>query len=105
VVSIGKPVEDLLKDPENAEWTSVSIELCGGTHLSNTREAGSFAVVAEEALAAGVRRITAVTGKEAQCAVDNSLSLHERVSSFYNLHLGLFLRLFLFCSPIITLIC
>lgn len=80
VVSVGKPVEDLLKDPENAEWTSLSIEFCGGTHLTNTKEAVAFAIIGEESLAAGVRRIVAVTGKDAQSAIANALELRERIT-------------------------
>jgi alanyl-tRNA synthetase len=43
----------------------VSMELCGGTHLQTTGQAGSMCVVSEEAVAAGVRRIEALTGWEA----------------------------------------
>ena len=42
-----------------------SIELCGGAHLKNTAQVGSFKILSENGVAAGVRRIEAVTGKEA----------------------------------------
>jgi alanyl-tRNA synthetase len=57
------------KYPDPARMVSMgtfSRELCGGTHLENTREVGALEIIAEEGVAAGTRRITALTGTKAQ---------------------------------------
>ncbi|XP_076589792.1 alanine--tRNA ligase, cytoplasmic-like [Chaetodon auriga] len=81
VVSIGIPVEDLLKDPDSAAGSLTSIEFCGGTHLQNSGHAAPFVIVSEEAIAKGIRRIVAVTGAEAQKAQRKADSLHQSLSA------------------------
>ncbi|MEO6228858.1 MAG: alanine--tRNA ligase [Ferruginibacter sp.] len=51
-----------------------SIELCGGTHIGNTGELGVFKIKHETAVAAGVRRIEAVSGKMAEAYINKAFS-------------------------------
>ncbi|MEK6702030.1 MAG: alanine--tRNA ligase, partial [Planctomycetota bacterium] len=79
VVSIGMPVLDLTASPESPMWRELSIEFCGGTHVATTGAIQSFAVIAEEAVAKGVRRLTALTGDAAIAAGKLANELHDRI--------------------------
>ncbi len=78
VVSAGISMEAVLADPSSARWRAYSIELCGGTHVADTSQAARFVIVQEQALAAGIRRITALTGPAALAAVRAGAALEER---------------------------
>ena len=68
VLSIGIPVEDLVKKNMESAATQTSVEFCGGTHLRKAGHIGKLVIVSEEAIAKGIRRIIAVTGTEANKA-------------------------------------
>lgn len=73
VVAMGGPTAlDDVKD-----W---SVELCGGVHVERTGDIGSFVVLSESAVAAGVRRIEAVTGAAAETYVIERRQLLQNIA-------------------------
>ncbi|WP_431212304.1 hypothetical protein ACQ86N_42365 [Puia sp. P3] len=61
----GDTVRVVIIDP------SYSVELCGGTHVGSTGELGFFKILHESAVAAGVRRIEAVSGPAAEAYIES----------------------------------
>lgn len=63
------------------EFDSASIELCGGTHISNTAEIGSFFILKESGVSSGVRRIEAICGESAYLYAKEKIELIEKLKS------------------------
>ena len=62
-----KALPEEMKVDDNEEyfssrWEKLSIELCWGTHVCNTKDIGAFTIISQEAVASWIKRITALTG-------------------------------------------
>jgi alanyl-tRNA synthetase len=77
------------------DFEGVSVEFCGGTHVKNTAQIGSFYITSEKGVSAGVRRIEAVCGKSAYLLsksnskniqnIENSVKSKDIISSINKL--------------------
>ena len=61
-----------------------SVELCGGTHVKNTGNIGMIKILSESSIAAGIRRIEAITGAQVEQAVYDFEDTIKRISSLLN---------------------
>lgn len=57
-----------------------SRELCGGTHLENTRDVGPFEILTEEGVSAGTRRVVALTGTKAERHIEQTRASLEQAA-------------------------
>jgi alanyl-tRNA synthetase len=78
----GEKYGEVVRTIQIGEPDTFSFELCGGTHVPETADIGPFIVVSEEAAAAGIRRIEAVTGRGALDLIQQRLGTLENAASY-----------------------
>ncbi len=80
------PVRVLMIGPQKPHEATRedSVEFCGGTHLNHTGQAGFFKIVAQELVGKGVRRVTAVTGREAVATVQRLSAVVDDLAGRFN---------------------
>jgi alanyl-tRNA synthetase len=61
-----------------------SIELCGGTHVDNTGNIGMIKIISESSIAAGIRRIEAITGAAVENAIDTVSDTMKQINAMFN---------------------
>ena len=61
-----------------------SVELCGGTHVDNTGNIGMIRIVSESSIAAGIRRIEAITGEAVENVMDEMSTTLRDMSAMFN---------------------
>eukprot|EP00980_Cylindrotheca_fusiformis_P028004 scaffold22575_cov141-Cylindrotheca_fusiformis.AAC.35 len=82
-------IPEMLANPQDSTWNQYSVEFCGGTHLSNTKEAEAFVLLNEEGIAKGIRRILFVTQDDAKKAIAAAEDFGVKLSAAEGMEDGL----------------
>lgn len=61
-----------------------SVELCGGTHVDNTGNIGMIKIVSESSIAAGIRRIEAITGSRVESVIEDMQDTLREIGAMFN---------------------
>ena len=77
----GEKYDDVVRTVEVPDF---SLELCGGTHVNRTGQIGLFVITYEGSIASGIRRIEALTGKEAVNYLQNARNQMGHMSELLN---------------------
>ena len=75
VLSLGDPLDD--------SPNAYSVELCGGTHVARTGDIALFKIINEGAVAAGIRRVEAVSGEAARQYLETQAGLTRRAADMF----------------------
>jgi len=80
----GEKYGDVVRTIIIGEEKPISYELCGGTHVESTGDIGIFLITSEGSAAAGIRRIEAVTGREAYALIRKRLDALSQIAERLN---------------------
>jgi alanyl-tRNA synthetase len=80
----GEKYADIVRTISIGSPEPFSYELCGGTHVQETGDIGMFLITSEGSAAAGIRRIEAITGREAYAFINRRLKILRQAANLLN---------------------
>ncbi|NLN70277.1 MAG: alanine--tRNA ligase [Chloroflexi bacterium] len=82
VALFGEKYESIVRTVQIGDSDLLSYELCGGTHVDHTGDVGLFVITSEGSIAAGIRRIEAITGWQAYQFVRERMNILDEINTF-----------------------